>query len=196
MPKFLIGNGCGRRSQTCSQIFCRLLPTKSNNSTFSLFEPIDHQGFTLADEQQFYENASPIEMILESFQSYHKTARGQRVAAALMAATRSVNQENLELDEILQRVMSAAKKLMNADRSTLWLIDRTQQQLWTKVAFSDGTFHDIRIQIGEGFAGTVALMGEPINIPFDLYDDPRSDTAKKTARQTGYRTCSLLCMPV
>jgi GAF domain-containing protein len=62
-------------------------------------------------------------MILESFRSYHKTTRAQRVAAALMAATRSVSQSSLELNEILQRVMEAAKKLMNADRSTLWLID-------------------------------------------------------------------------
>jgi GAF domain-containing protein len=165
-------------------------------SIIPLSERIDRLGFTDSDEQQFYENASLVKMILESFRSYHKTARGQRVAAALMAATRSVSQESLELDEVLQRVMLAAKKLMNADRSTLWLIDRQNQQLWTKITFFDGTSHEIRVQMGEGYVGKVATTGHPIVIPFDLYDHPDSETAKKTDRKTGYRTCSLLCMPV
>ena len=50
--------------------------------------------------------------------------------------------------------------------------------------------------MGQGYAGKVAEMGVPLNIPFDLYDYPDSETAKKTDHTTGYRTCSLLCMPV
>lgn len=170
---------------------------KSNSlSSSPLSKRIDRRGFTASDEQQFSEIASLVKMILESFQSYHKTARGQRVAAALMAATRSVSQESLDLDEVLQRVMLAAKKLMNADRSTLWLTDRHHQQLWTKVSFFDGSVCEIRLNIGEGFAGKVAQTGHPLSIPFDLYNHPDSETAKNTDRKTGYRTCSLLCMPV
>ncbi|HEY9851792.1 MAG TPA: GAF domain-containing protein [Leptolyngbyaceae cyanobacterium] len=165
-------------------------------SSASLAERIDPQGFTQADEERFAENASLIQMILESFRTYHKTTRGQRVAAALMAATRSVSQSSLELDEILKRVMDAAKELMNADRSTLWLVDREAKQLWTKISFQDGTERELRLQIGQGYAGKVADTGEIVNIPFDLYDYPGSDTAKKTDRTTGYRTCSLLCMPI
>ncbi|WP_367997193.1 AAA-like domain-containing protein [Planktothrix pseudagardhii] len=135
-------------------------------------------------------------MILESFCSYHKTARGQRVAAALMAATRSVSQSSLELDEILKRVMAAAKDLMMADRSTLWLLDRQNHELWTKIIFNDGSEQEIRIKVGQGYAGKVAEIGVTLNIPFDLYDYPDSGMAKKTDTKTGYRTCSLLCMPV
>ena len=162
----------------------------------SLSEKIDKQGFTKADEDKFAENATLIRMILESFKSYHKTARGQRVAAALMAATRSVSQSSLELEEILKRVMDAAKELMNADRSTLWLLDRENNQLWTKIPFENGLMQEIRVEVGQGYAGKVAEMGIPLNIPFDLYDYPDSETAKKTDRKTGYRTCSLLCMPI
>ena len=164
--------------------------------TAPLSEKIEKQGFTQADEERFAENAPLIRMILESFKSYHKTARGQRVAAALMAAARSVNQSSLELEEILQRVMDAAKDLMNADRSTLWLLDRNTNQLWTKLPFENGLLQELRIQVGEGYSGKVAQMEFPLNIPFDLYDYPDSETAKNTDRKTGYRTCSLLCMPV
>jgi GAF domain-containing protein len=148
--------------------------------TASLAEKVDQQGFTKADEERFAENAPMIQMILESFRSYHKTARGQRVAAALMAATRSVSQSNLELKEILQRVMEAAKKLMNADRSTLWLLDHKTDELWTEILFDDGSVKELRVQVGEGYAGKVAETGKPLNVPFDLYGHPGSETARKT----------------
>ena len=169
---------------------------RGNNRTAALVERIDQQGFTEADEERFAESAPMIQMILESFRSYHKTARGQRVAAALMAATRAVSQSSLELEEILQRVMEAAKKLMNADRSTLWLLDNEAGELWTKITFEDGAVRELRVKVGEGYAGTVAASGEALNIPFDLYEQPNCETAKKTDKKTGYRTCSLLCMPV
>ncbi|MBD1912579.1 MULTISPECIES: GAF domain-containing protein [unclassified Leptolyngbya] len=164
--------------------------------TASLENKIDRQGFSQADEDQFFANAPMIRMILESFFSYHKTARGRRVAATLMAATRSVSQGSLEPEDIVQRVMDAAKELMNADRSTLWVRDRDAHELWTKIPFGDGTLHEIRIRVGEGYAGKVAETGKPINIPFDLYDDPNSAKSQETDHRTGYRTCSLLCMPV
>ncbi len=161
-----------------------------------LIDKIDPNSFTSEDEQHFAENAPLIRMILESFRSYHKTAQGQRVAAALMAATRSINQGSPEIDEILQRVMNAAKELMSADRSTLWLLDPKQQELWTKVQRADGSQQEIRLPMGVGYVGKVAEMGVPLNIPYDLYEYPDSETSKKTDQTTGYRTCSLLCMPV
>jgi len=113
----------------------------------------------------------------------------------LMAAARCV-QGSLEMDDILQRVMGAAKQLLNADRSTLWLVNRLAGELWTKIRFDDGELRELRIPIGQGYAGQVAMTGEPLNIAFDLYDHLNSETAKKTDQKTGYRTCSLLCMPV
>lgn len=169
---------------------------KFYDRTASLSDKIELQGFTELDEQRFAEDANLIQMILESFRSYHKTARGQRVAAALMAATRSVSQSSLEIDSIIQRVMESAKDLMNADRSTFWVIDRETNELWAQIPFEDGTVKTIRIPIGQGYVGKVAQMGIPLNIPFDLYDDPDSEMSKKTDKTTGYRTCSLLCMPV
>jgi GAF domain-containing protein len=176
------------------QVINKLKPSYDSQAT--LIDKIDPNGFVLEDEQQFSENAPLIRMILESFCSYHKTAQGQRVAAALMAATRSINQSSPEIDEILQRVMNAAKELMTADRSTLWLVDRQHQQLWTKLVFEDGSEREIRVPIGAGYVGKVAQMGVPLNIPYDLYEYPDSETAQKMDQQTGYRTCSLLCMPV
>jgi adenylate cyclase len=143
----------------------------------------------------FEEFAPSIRLIIESSRSFYKATQQQRAASALMKATKSLSQSSLDLQETLKKVMDEAQELMQADRSTLWLIDRDRDQLWTKDPIND-VLQELRIPMGAGFAGQVATTGEPVIIPFDLYDDPNSQTSKDTDKKTGYRTCSILCMPV
>ncbi len=159
-------------------------------------ETIDRKGFTKLDREKLAKLVPHIRQILESCQSCYKATKKLRATAALAEATRSLDKSSLDTNEILQRVMDAAKKLMNADRSTLWLIDRDRQDLWTKLPQSDGTLQETRVPMGVGFAGKVAETGQVLNIRFDLYNHPDSKTAQKTDQKVGYRTCSLLCMPV
>ncbi|PSB15378.1 adenylate/guanylate cyclase domain-containing protein [filamentous cyanobacterium CCP2] len=160
-----------------------------------LDEKIDLNGFTEKDEQVFRDFAPSIRLILESSRSFYKASQQQRAASALMKATKALSQSSLDLEETLKKVMDEAKELMQADRSTLWLLDREKHELWTKLPIND-RLEEIRISMDAGFAGQVATSGEPLLIPFDLYDHPNSETAKETDRKTGYRTCSILCMPV
>ncbi len=160
-----------------------------------LEEKIDSCGFTAEDEQVFREFAPSIRLILESSKSFYAATQRQRAASALMNAVQALSQSSLNLDDTLGRVMDQAKGLMNADRSTLWLIDEDKDQLWTKIPIN-GNLQEIRIPRTAGFAGMVAQSGEHLLIPFDVYDDPRAVTAKETDKKTGYRTCSMLCMPV
>ena len=161
----------------------------------SLDEKIDLGGFTPEDEQVFNEFAPSIRLIIESSRSFYRATQQQRAASALMKATKSLSQSSLDLEETLKRVMDEAKELMQADRSTLWLLDRDRDQLWTKLPIA-GELREMRIPMTAGFAGQVALSGEPLLIPFDLYEHPNSQTSKETDQKTGYRTCSMLCMPV
>lgn len=169
---------------------------KLNHSTTApLEEKIDLHGFTREDEQVFEEFAPSIRLIIESSRSFYKATQQQRAASALMKATKSLSQSSLDLEETLQRVMDEAKDLMQADRSTLWLIDHDRDQLWTKIP-TNGELKEVRIPLGAGFAGQVAMTGEPLLIPFDLYEHPNSQTSKETDKKLNYRTCSMLCMPV
>ncbi len=161
-----------------------------------LEDRIDYAGFTNSDETIFREFAPCIRLILESSRSFYIATQRQRAAHALMMATQSLSQSRLDLGETLNRVMDEAKQLMHADRSTLWLIDQDSDEIWTRIPVANGTQKEVRIPIGTGFAGQVALTGETINISFDLYDQSGAETAKRTDQETGYRTCSLLCMPV
>jgi adenylate cyclase len=161
-----------------------------------LHERVDTNGFTPDDEKLFAEFARSIQLILKSSQLFYKAAQKQKAASALMTATQSLGQSSLDLEKTLTKVMDEAKKLMNADRSTVWLLDHERNELWAKIRIADGTFQEIRISKEAGFAGQVATTNQPLIISFDLYDHPDSETAKQTDRKTGYRTCSLLCMPV
>ncbi|HEY9639224.1 MAG TPA: adenylate/guanylate cyclase domain-containing protein [Coleofasciculaceae cyanobacterium] len=160
-----------------------------------LEERIDLEGFTIQDEQVFFDFAPSIRLILESSRSFYKATQQQRAASALMKATKALSQSSLDLEETLSKVMDEAKELMQADRSTLWLLDRERDQLWTRMLVN-GQLQEVRISSDAGFAGQVVTTGKPLLIPFDLYDHPNSATSKETDQKTGYRTCSMLCMPV
>ena len=169
---------------------------KQDAEKYELLEDkIDVNGFTEEDERVFREFTPSMSLILESSKSFLKATQRQRAAEALMKAVDSLSKSSLDLEDTLKKVMDQAKELMNADRSTLWLIDNDKNQLWTKIPI-DGRSTEIRVAKDQGFVGMVATSGEPLLIPFDVYQDSRSVTSKETDEKTGYRTCSLLCMPV
>ncbi|NJS12798.1 MAG: GAF domain-containing protein [Microcoleus sp. CSU_2_2] len=169
---------------------------KQHDPTAAFVEKIDDEGFTEIDRTLLAEYAPGLQRLLDRCQACYKLTQRLQASEALTEATRSVSQSSFESEEIITRVMEAAKKLMNADRSTLWLLNHETEELWTKIRFEDGSMRELRIKVGQGFAGQVAASGKPVNIPFDLYEHPESITAQQTDKKTGYRTCSLLCMPV
>lgn len=177
------------------QLVNKLKPDVNHHAP--LENKIDIRGFTDEDEQVFEDFAPSIRLILESSKSFYRATQKQRAATALMSAVNSLSKASLDLEDTLKRVMDEAKALMNADRSTLWLLNEEKDELWTKIQLADGTPKELRLPRHDGgFAWIVAQSGEPLLIPFDAYEDPRSQTARKTDEETGYRTCSLLCMPV
>ena len=149
--------------------------------------------FDSIDEEQFQEFAAYIGIILESCQSFYVAARNQRGVEALLQATSCLGQ-SLDLEATLRSVMDQARTLMKADRSTLFLLSKETDELWTKVAAADGqTLIEIRIPANRGIVGYVASTGQLLNIP-NAYKDPRFDPT--TDRRTGYLTRNILCMPV
>ncbi|NET61742.1 MAG: GAF domain-containing protein, partial [Symploca sp. SIO2E6] len=182
----------GYRTQNllCMPIFSR------TNQVVAVAQLLNKAGgvpFDSEDEQRFRDFAASIGIILETCQSLYMAARNQRGAAALLQATQSLVQ-SLDLEATLQSVMDQARKLMKADRSTLFMLSKETGELWTKVFNKEGTeIIPIRIPANRGIAGYVASTGEPLNIT-DAYQDPRFDP--NADKQTGYKTRNILCMPV
>jgi signal transduction histidine kinase/CRP-like cAMP-binding protein len=109
----------------------------------------------------------------------------------IIEAAEKVN-SNIKLDEVLKSIISAASLLTDADRGTLYILDRETNELWSKVVRGDG-IQEIRLRIGQGLAGWVAQTGEIVNIQ-DASVDARFDS--DIDKNSGYKTNSMLCYPI
>ncbi|MHB8834276.1 MAG: GAF domain-containing protein, partial [Candidatus Methylomirabilia bacterium] len=109
----------------------------------------------------------------------------------LIAASKIVN-STLDLDRLLALILETASEGVGADRGTLYLVDDSGRELWSKVLQGEDMV-EIRLPLGTGIAGYVAQTGESIIIP-DAYRDPRFNPDIDS--RTGYRTRNMLCMPL
>ncbi|UGQ48285.1 GAF domain-containing protein [Massilia endophytica] len=99
---------------------------------------------------------------------------------------------DIKLGSLLQRVMGEATRLLNADRSTLFLNDEKTGELWSQVGQGLESMQ-IRLPNTAGIAGAVFTSSKAINIPY-AYADLRFNPAFD--KRTGYFTRSILCVPI
>jgi putative ABC transport system ATP-binding protein len=98
------------------------------------------------------------------------------------------------LDQMLEAVSLKICDLLQADRGTVFVMEKETGWLRSRVAHSDGSEPlVIDIPLGAGIAGHVAKTGVTLNIA-DPYSHPRF--RPEVDRKTGYKTKSILCMPI
>ncbi|OGW34259.1 MAG: hypothetical protein A2010_00050 [Nitrospirae bacterium GWD2_57_9] len=108
----------------------------------------------------------------------------------------SLISSSLNLDQILENVMTISKQVMNADASSLMLIDEKTSELVYQVALGsvgEKLKQEFRLKMGQGIAGTVAQEGQPLLIA-DVYTHPKFFRGHDEA--TGYRTRSMIAVPL
>jgi signal transduction histidine kinase/putative methionine-R-sulfoxide reductase with GAF domain len=118
-------------------------------------------------------------------------AREQKKVALVQEVSRALSQTE-NLDALLALIMAKVTELMEAERSTLYLLTEDGRQVWSKVSQGSERI-EIRLDVGEGIAGWVAKTREIVNIP-DAYADQRFQPA--VDHKTGYRTRSILSVPM
>lgn len=108
----------------------------------------------------------------------------------------------LDIDEILTKVVREIQSILKADRCTLYLVDWENNELYSKVIQTDDLV-EIRLPIKKSsISGYSALTKKTINIK-DAYDESELSAYdcelkfdKKWDRESGYRTKSVLVMPI
>lgn len=98
-----------------------------------------------------------------------------------------------DIDELLKVIALETKNAMQADRCTVFLWDKDSDELWSKVALGVDENKEIRFPADKGLAGYVVQSGETLNIT-DAYSDSRFNPEVDT--KTGYKTKTILCMPI
>ena len=110
---------------------------------------------------------------------------------ALVKISQSISAET-NIDQLIKTIAEETKEAIQADRCTVFLYDEEKNEIWSKVALGlDNT--EIRFPADKGLAGHCVKTGETINIK-DAYNDPRFNS--EIDNKTGYKTKTILCMPI
>ncbi|NDF70653.1 MAG: GAF domain-containing protein [Betaproteobacteria bacterium] len=125
------------------------------------------------------------------YAGFNKMVESLREEVHMLEITHDLAGE-IEIDVLITRIMKAASKLLNADRGTLLLDDPKTGELWSRFA-AGLEIKEIRMPDDVGIAGAVFKTGRAVNIA-DAYQDSRFNPA--VDRATGYRTTSILAVPV
>ena len=97
-----------------------------------------------------------------------------------------------DINVLLKVIAEETKNAIQADRCTVFMWDKEKDELWSKVALGMNDT-EIRFPADKGLAGYVVKTGESLNIA-DAYNDPRFNP--EVDKETGYRTKTILCMPI
>lgn len=97
-----------------------------------------------------------------------------------------------DIDVLLKVIAEETKIAMQADRCTVFLLDKDKNEIWSKVALGMNS-QEIRVPADKGLVGYVVKTGESLNIP-DAYNDSRFNS--DVDKETGYVTKTILCMPI
>ena len=128
---------------------------------------------------------------LESRRVAEEIERDRQEQLELLRVVSEVSTE-IKLGPLLQKLIGTITKMLNAERSTLFLNDEKTNDLYTEVGEGLGATQ-IRFPNHKGIAGTVFKSVQSVNIPHayaDLRFNPSVD------RATGFFTRSILCVPV
>jgi len=95
------------------------------------------------------------------------------------------------IEKVLVRITLAATNMLDAERATLYVVDQTRNELWSR-ALTEG--REIRLPLdGRSLAAEVARTGTLLRID-EPYEDARFDPSVDA--RTGYRTRSILVVPI
>lgn len=108
------------------------------------------------------------------------------IAAAISSAR--------DVDELLRLVMDRLTSLLGVEASTLFMLDESKGELWSRVLRGGGTsLNEIRLSASKGIAGYVVATGQTLVLS-DAYADERFN--REIDRTSGFRTRSMIAAPL
>jgi Nif-specific regulatory protein len=110
--------------------------------------------------------------------------------ASLLEISRRINSEK-NFDELLNVIASEAAKLLDAERATIFLLDKDKGELWAKIAI--GVSETIRFDARLGIAGAVLISGKKLTVE-DAYKSPLFYPSVDS--HTGFHTRNALSVPL
>jgi adenylate cyclase len=117
--------------------------------------------------------------------------RARADEARLLEVAAAISSE-LNLDDLLEKIIASASEILNAERSSLFLYDQEREELWSRVGEGLDSA-EIRFPVTAGLAGACFASGDVQHIP-DAYADDRFN--RTFDMQNNFRTRNMLSAPV
>ncbi len=147
--------------------------------------------FTKADQKLLEAMTAQAAIALQSTQFVERMKQFHQKEMEFFNVVSDVTAE-IDLGALLQKVMSEATRMLNAERATLFLNDEKTNELFSKIGLGLAAA-EIRLPNHLGIAGAVFTSRQTLNIPY-AYADLRFNPAFD--KKTDFFTRSILCVPV
>src|SRR2546426_8616319 len=109
---------------------------------------------------------------------------------ALIDISWRLNSEK-NFEQLLKLIADEATKHLDAERATIFMLDREKGELWAKIAL--GVSDTIRFDARLGVAGAVLIAGKPMTVE-DAYKSPLFYPSIDS--MTGFQTRNILSVPL
>ncbi|XP_022254452.1 cGMP-dependent 3',5'-cyclic phosphodiesterase-like isoform X2 [Limulus polyphemus] len=176
-----------------------ILHPKDSDKVIILANLVNKESFLEEDEEMVIECFSAVVPLLLMTQAYEEEKRLREQCQSLLTVAKNLFTHLDDVKLLLKEIMTEARNLTSAERCSLFLLDKEQNELIAKVfdgnLADDGSenLSEVRIPASQGIAGHVATTGELLNI-HDAYAHPLF--YRKIDETTGFKTRSILCFPI
>ncbi len=142
-----------------------LWPLVFENRTTAVIACYYHQPhYWSTTEQEVMEAlASQAATALQNARLYEETTQQAAEFAALLELTQLMNTEQ-DTPALLERIVESAKALLSASEGEMYLYDKNRRELEIVVATDENIPLGLRLKLGEGLAGQVALWRQTMMI--------------------------------
>ncbi len=100
---------------------------------------------------------------------------------------------SLDLERVLELAMDRAEKLCRAETSSIWELDAARRELFFRIVRGSAAeeIRDLRVKIGEGIVGRVALSGQS-----EIIEDVTADPGWHGDLSGNFQTRAMLVVPL
>lgn len=135
--------------------------------------------------------ANQAAIAVEHANLYLRLMASHQKMAVLLDVANSVS-TTLDLPRLIHKVIEKTVDILDCDRASFFVYDRNAGELWSVEARGE-EIQEIRFPSVTGLAGYCATNDSVVNVR-DAYQDPRLN--QEIDKKTGYRTTTVLCVPV
>lgn len=131
-------------------------------------------GFSSSEVELLMASGNQMGMFVENVRSFERERRRVEELSSLIEVVQAVN-SSLDLQKVLESIISMAAKLMNAPAANLMLLDEANRELRWSATLGLPPEWIARVgnlKVGESISGLVVSTGAPLSIP-EIGQDPR-----------------------